>query len=408
MAAEEPPPRYELNDPMPPSRPASRRHFITGQAALMALQDKAAGAALGDGLAPSPFVHFDAAPQPTFLRYVRPAMASDFQLLLPAGGSGMVDEQPVDDVVEALDLLEPLEAQLTIYRETSEVLEINRRAAVEPVEVEPGLFSLLETALELHRETDGAYDITSGPLSQAWGFARRQGAIPDAATLGAARADVGSEKVVLDHANRTVRFTQPGVQINFNSMGKGYAVDRCGAYLQAAGFRNFLWHGGQSSVLACGSALGGGDGGPSQTAATDAAAGPDTPRRSNGWVIGIGHPLRPERRLAELVLQDRAAGTSGAGFQFFRHAGKRYGHILDPRTGMPAEGVFSVTVTAPTALLSDALSTAFYVLGFDGAAAYCDRHPEIGFLMLLPAKSGSAVEVAVCGLEDDGWRLCAS
>lgn len=360
----------------------------------MALQDKAADAALGDGLAPSPFAQFDGAPQPTFLRYVRPAMASDFQVLLPAGGSGMVDEQPVDVVVEALDLLEPLEAQLTIYRETSEVLEINRRAAVEPVEVEPGLFSLLETALDLYRETSGAYDITSGPLSQAWGFARRQGAIPDAETLAAARANVGSENVVLDRANRTVRFTKPGVQINFNSMGKGYAIDRCGAHLQAAGFGNFLWHGGQSSVLARGTALGG-----RGAAAAEPAA---------GWGIGIGHPLRPERRLAELVLQDKAAGTSGAGFQFFRHAGKRYGHILDPRTGMPAEGVFSVTVVAPTALLADALSTAFYVLGFEGAAAYCDRHPEVGFLMLLPAKSGSAVEVAVCGLADDVWRLTTS
>lgn len=379
---------------MSPSRPANRRHFITGQAALMALQDKAADAALGDGLAPSPFASFDGAPQPTLLRYVRPAMASDFQVLLPAGGSGMVDEQPVDVVVEALDLLEPLEAQLTIYRETSEVLEINRRAATEPVEVEPGLFGLLETALDLHRETGGAYDITSGPLSQAWGFARRQGAIPDAATLQAARANVGSEKVVLDRANRTVRFTHPGVQINFNSMGKGYAIDQCGARLQAAGFSNFLWHGGQSSVLARGTALGG-----RGAAAVEPAA---------GWVIGIGHSLRPERRLAELVLQDKAAGTSGAGFQFFRHAGKRYGHILDPRTGMPAEGVFSVTVVAPTALLADALSTAFYVLGFDGAAAYCDLHPEVGFLMLLPAKSGSAVEVAVCGLDDDVWRLTTS
>lgn len=393
---------------MPPSRPATRRHFITGQAALMALQDKGAGAALGDGLAPTPFAQFDAAPQATFLRYVRPAMASDFQLLLPAGGSGMVDEQPVDVVVEALDLLEPLESQLTIYRETSDVLEINRRAVEEPVEVEPGLFGLLEIALELHRETGGAYDITSGPLSQAWGFARRQGAVPDAATLAAARTQVGSEKVLLDRASRTVRFTQPGVQINFNSMGKGYAVDRCGAYLQAAGFRNFLWHGGQSSVLARGTALGGFDSGAAEPAANDTGDGSAPPPQSDGWVIGIGHPLRPERRLAELVLQDQAAGTSGAGFQFFRHAGKRYGHILDPRTGMPAEDVFSVTVVAPTALLADALSTAFYVLGFDGAAAYCDRHPEVGFLMLLPAKSGSAVEVAVCGLDDDAWRLTAS
>ncbi|MCE9606918.1 MAG: FAD:protein FMN transferase [Planctomycetia bacterium] len=377
---------------MQPPRPATRRHFITGQAAVAAMQDVATNAALrGDTSAhKSPFEPFDGSEQPYYLRYTRQAMASDFQLLLPAG------ENRVDVALEALDLLEPLEAQLTVYRDTSEVLDINRRAADVPVEVESQLFALLELAVQLHRDTAGAYDITSGPLSQAWGFARRQGAVPDAETLAAARAQVGSEKLLLDRRRRTVRFTQPGVQINFNSLGKGYALDRCGSHLRAAGFESFLWHGGQSSVLAQGSAQ----------AESSAAAppGPDSP----GWMIGIGHPLRPERKLAELLVRDRAAGTSGAGFQFFRHAGKRYGHILDPRTGTPAEGVFSVTVLAPTAALADALSTAFYVLGFDESVRYCQDRPEIGFLMLLPAESGSAVELAVCGLDDDCWRLAAS
>lgn len=394
---------------MQPLRPATRRHFLTGQAAIAALQDLAAAAALrGEADPASRFTRFDHSEQPSFLRYTRPAMASDFQLLIPAVGRGGEARQPVESAIEALDLLEPIEARLTVYRETSDVLEINRRAADEPVEVEPELFALLEMAVELHRETDGAYDITSGPLSQAWGFARRQGSVPDAATLAAARAHVGSEKLVLDRDRRTVRFTQPGVQINFNSLGKGYALDHCGAYLRAAGLRDFLWHGGQSSVLAAGSAFGSareaevGDG----AARNDAQSG-DT-NAADGWVIGVGHPLRPERRLAELLLTDRAAGTSGAGFQFFRHAGKRYGHILDPRTGMPAEGVFSATVLAPSAASADALSTAFYVLGFEAAARYCDRHPEVGFLMLLPAESGSAVELATCGLDDRDWRLLTS
>jgi len=329
-------------------------------------------------------------------------MTSDFQLLLPAVGPQAATDQPVDIALEALDLLEPLEARLTVFRDTSEVLEINRRAAQVPVTVEPDLFALLEMAVDLHRETEGAYDITSGPLSQAWGFARRQGSVPDAATLASARANVGSEKLVLDRAQRTVRFTQPGVQINFNSLGKGYAIDRCGAHLRAAGFENFLWHGGQSSVLAAGSAY-------ANRARANDLRGVAIPNEvAGGWVIGVGHPLRPERRLAELLLVDGAAGTSGAGFQFFRHAGKRYGHILDPRTGMPAEGVFSVTVLAPTAAQADALSTAFYVLGFEAAARFCDRRPEIGFLMLLPAESGSAVELATCGLDDRRWRLVGS
>ncbi len=122
-------------------------------------------------------------------------------------------------------------------------------------------------------------------------------------------------------------------------------------------------------------------------------------------MIGVGHPLRTDRRLAEVLVRGGGVGTSGAGFQFFRHEGRRYGHILDPRTGRPAEGVFSVTVLAPTAAEADALSTAFYVLGYEETARYCESRPDVGFLMLLPSTRGSSVDLAVCGLQADQWRM---
>jgi thiamine biosynthesis lipoprotein len=100
-----------------------------------------------------------------------------------------------------------------------------------------------------------------------------------------------------------------------------------------------------------------------------------------------------DRRLGEIWLKDRALGTSGAQFQSFRHRGRRYGHILDPRTGWPAEGVLSATVLAPTAALADALSTACYVLGPQAALAYCREQPELAAVIVCPGRGGGGLEI---------------
>lgn len=115
---------------------------------------------------------------------------------------------------EALNLVHALEDQLTVYRPHSEVSRLNRYAADEPVPVEARLFALLELAVEIYRDTDGAYDVTSGRLSQAWGFTRRRGTIPSPAELNEALDAVGSCYLQLDAPTRTVRFLQPGLEIN--------------------------------------------------------------------------------------------------------------------------------------------------------------------------------------------------
>lgn len=352
-------------------RPVTRRQFIIGPTGARDISTDAAAA--GPSTAAAPYL----------VRFARPAMACDFQLFLVAGR----DELGSEASLAALDVVEQVEAQLTVYRETSELLELNRRAAADPIVVEPRMFTLLDRAVTLFHETGGAFDPTSGPLSRVWGFSRRQGRVPDDAELVAARNMVGAQHVLLDRATYTVRFARKGIELNLNAVGKGYALDRCREVLTEFGVTDFLLHGGQSSVSAGGL--------PER----------DVNGRGRGWSVGVGHPLRPERRLAELYVTDRAVGTSGAGFQFFRHGGKRYGHILDPRTGGPAEGVFSVSVVAPTAVEADALSTAFYVMGCEAAERYCAERPEIGFLMLLPSAGGSAIELAACNLDEQAWRL---
>jgi FAD:protein FMN transferase len=313
----------------------------------------------------------------------RRAMACEFEVQLAAGRK----DDSMEHVFAALDLVESLESQLTIFREDSEVMDINRRAAHGDVGVEPRLFELLQLAEQLHGETDGAFDITSGPLSHVWGFSRREGRVPADDQIEAARQLIGMQNVVLDPAARTIAFRQAGMSINFNSMGKGYALDRMAELLAANDVGDFLLQGGKSSVLARGDQPGSGE---------------------TGWLVGVRHPLRPDERMAELVLHDQALSTSGAGTQFFMRRGQRYGHILDPRTGRPAEGLYSATVIAPTAAEAEGLSTAFYVMGAHKAGEFCAARPEIAALLVAPGQREGDVRLIALGPDKGQWLRLAN
>ena len=318
-------------------------------------------------------------------------MACEFEVCFPAGKC----ENGTEFALESLDLVESLEGRLSYFRAESEISRINCLAAETPIEVEPALFALLALAMRLFEETGGAYDITSTPLWEAWGFARRAGEIPAKAQLDEVRSSVGGQLVELNPAERTIRFRKPGVKINLGSIGKGYALDVCGEHLLARGMTDFLLHGGQSSVLAVGS----------PTMETNSPLS----QRERGveWEVGLADPRQPGRRLAVVKLRDRALGTSGGQFQSFRHQGRRFGHILDPRSGWPAEGVLSVTVVAPTAALADALSTAFYVLGPQPSLDYCRARPELGVVLVCPARRPGGFEVKTAGLDAATLRLFA-
>ena len=176
-------------------------------------------------------------------------MGSYFEVRLPAGTPGAVDL-----ACRALDLIDALEAQLTVYRDDSEVSRLNATAHLGPVEVEPGLFRLLQDAVALSRETGGAYDVTSGALSEAWGFVKGPKRVPDAETLAEARARTGWHHLRLDPERRTVAFDREGIRINLGSIGKGYAIDRAVEVIRAHWWpTSALVHGGRSSLYALGS-----------------------------------------------------------------------------------------------------------------------------------------------------------
>lgn len=288
-----------------------------------------------------------AAPAAYWLHVSRAAMACKFEVTLPHTAQAGVRVASA-----ALDEVARLEQQLTVFRADSEVSFLNQHAAREAVAVEAALFELLRLCQQLSRATAGAFDITAGPLSRCWGFLRRQGRVPTAEEIAQAQLCVGSEKLLLDAEAKTMRFTQPGVEINLGSIGKGYALDRVAEQMRGE-VRTALLSAGASSMRA----LGRGE-------------------RGQGWTVGIRDPRQLERRVAVLRLRDAALATSGSEEQFFEHEGQRYGHLLDPRTGWPAEGVAGVTVVASSAALADALATAFYVGGRALAERYCTAHPD--------------------------------
>jgi thiamine biosynthesis lipoprotein len=313
------------------------------------------------------------------LRVGRRAMATDFEVLLPYGTPNAVAAAET-----ALDEVDRLEDQLTVFRDHSEVSRLNRLAAEAAVPVEERLYDLLAFAARLTAATDGAFDITTGALTKAWGFYRRCGRVPSDEERTKALACVGMRHVVLAPEERTVRYLRPGLEINLGSIGKGYALDRAAGLMRSRWhLRSALLHGGHSSVYAIGS----------------------EPGDERGWAVGIRYPWDPERRLAVVRLRNRGLGTSAATFQHLEHNGRKLGHILDPRTGWPAEGLASASVLAPTAAEADALATAFFILGVDRARAYCAAHPGIGAVLLPEAEQDRPI---VMGLAADTIDLASA
>ncbi len=245
----------------------------------------------------------DASP---LLRFSRSAMATLFEVLLPLG-----TPRAHAAAQSALDVIDAVEDELSIYRPTSALSDLNRRACAEAVTVSPGLFAFLEQAARLHEQTGGAFDLAAGALVAAWGFFRGPARWPDAAELSAARQASGMQHVELDPATCRVRFRRPGIVLNPGSIGKGWALDAAAQALARQGCSSALLQGGCSSVLALGT----------------------PPGSPTGWCVGLADPRVPVRRQARLWLKDQALATSAATFKQASVGGRAINHILNPRIG---------------------------------------------------------------------------
>ena len=268
---------------------------------------------------------------------------------------------------DAFNRIARLDATMSDYRASSELMSACREAFNHPVRLSDDLYKILASSLELAEQSGGAFDVTVGPVVRLWRRARRLEALPDPQALAEARALVGYDKLHLEARNRTVKLDREGMLIDLGGIAKGYAADEAMKVLKRHGITQALVAAGGDSVVS------------------------RPPPGARGWRIGISTADSSASSPARyLWLRDAAVSTSGDEEQFVEIAGVRYSHIVDPRTGVALTGHRSVTVVAARGTAADGLATAVSVMepktglrlvdATGGAAALIVQAQQSGFI----------------------------
>jgi thiamine biosynthesis lipoprotein len=252
--------------------------------------------------------------------------------------------------------LDKIEAKLSRFIENSDISRLNNLHTGEFLLLSPDAFDCLELSARMYEQTNGAFDVTIGPLLTYWLNNDMSLRNPLAEELAFARQRSGMHLLKLDHEHYTVELRASPVQIDLGGIGKGYAVDRMAELLRQWSIDTALIHGGFSSVLAL-----------------------DPPAGTAGWPVTLSHPRVPKETLAKLFLRRRALGASGL---------KKGRHIIDPRTAQPVKNVAAAWSCAADAAIADALSTAFMVMSPAEIEQYCLAHPDTSS-MVIPAEDKS-------------------
>lgn len=308
--------------------------------------------------APPAAVARPAPPQPTaaprLVKESREQMATVVVLMAYAA-----DEAAIKAAFDkAFDEIERLDALMSSRRPSSLVLALNQAAGAAPIPLRPEVVEVLGVGLEMAQETNGAFDVSWAALRPLWRFDDTSATrvVPTAEAIAQVLPLVNWRKITLDRAAGTAALTTPQMAIDLGGLARGYAADRALAVLHAAGLRNCLVYVG-GDIVASGS------------------------KGSLPWVVGIQDPRGPGY-FATMAARDVAVVTSGDYERYFEAGGKRYHHILDPRTGYPATGVRSVTVIAPNGTRADALATALFVQGVRAALQYAEAHDGVEVLLV--------------------------
>ena len=268
-------------------------------------------------------------------------------------------------VDEAFDEVDRIDRLMSHYKANSPLSRVNREAAQHPVTVEAELFDFIADAMRYHRDSDGAFDITVGPLMKAWGFFEGEGRVPSEHELAAARRHVGGAHVMLNPLSKTIAFDEPGVELDLGGIAKGYAVDRVVELLRRRQIAAALISAGGSTIYGLGA-----------------------PPGAGGWKVMLQDPVDPRQVAFAIELKDRALSVAGSSEKAFEAGGARYSHIMDPRTGRPAQGVLSVAVLASSGTAGDALDDAFFVLGPERSRGYLTRLHDTEAIFFLPDAHG--------------------
>jgi FAD:protein FMN transferase len=322
---------------------------------------------------------------PTFAA-ARVAMGTRFELAL-------VGADPLHlraTAEEALDEVEQLDRRWSAFRPDSEISALNRRAAREPVRIEPRLMALLERARGAAIETGGALDPAMGALMAAWSFRGGPSLVPTPEELTLARACSGMDKLLLDTGQCTVRFLVPGLQLDLGAIGKGAAVDAAIEVCRAAGVSAGLVHAGTSTLFAYGE--------PAPGVGWRVGIPQPEAARAGFHVADLGPGIRKGMICGEIVLADQALAISAVWGRTFNAEGTSYGHVLDPRTGCPVEHTLMAAVVAPSGFEADAFSTALLVGGEGFQTSLAQSRPTWRSLVVSRNPGDGQPRFVNCGL----------
>lgn len=260
-------------------------------------------------------------------RFEFTAVADDAQLAWNAINAGIKETERIEQLISSWD-------------KNSQTSAVNRNAGIQPVKVDKELYDLIFRAKKVSQLTQGAFDISFASMDRIWHFDGSMTAMPDSVTVADACAKINWEHIILDAKEQTVFLKESGMRIGFGAIGKGYAANRAKALMQKMpGVRGGV-------VNASGDLITWG-------------ASPN----NEGWRVNITNPKDKEVSLGWLTIDGLSVVTSGDYERFVEFDGKRYAHIIDPRTGYPTTGIKSVTLVCPDAELADALATSVFVLG---------------------------------------------
>lgn len=284
-----------------------------------------------------------------------PAMGTVFSLYIYASNEKEADA----DAGLVFDEVDRIEDLLSNYKESSELSRINRLAFTQPVTTDPETFEFLTDSIEWSARSQGAFDITVGKLMKAWGFFRKNGRIPTDAEFAALREQTGWTKVKLDDADRTVRFTAAGIELDPGGIGKGFAVDKAIAILRAQHVAAAMLSAGGSTIYALGA-----------------------PPGESGWKVMVPDPSDAQKSLSTVILRDTSLSSASCSEKHFVLQGHPYCHIMDPQTLRPVEGMLQVTIIDPSATASDALSNVLFVKRPEESVRWMDALPGDAALVI--------------------------
>jgi thiamine biosynthesis lipoprotein len=283
-----------------------------------------------------------------------------------SGGDAATRRGAIDEAFAAFAEVDRL---MSNYRDDSELALINRSAAHDAVSVSDPMFGVLDAARRVSSASNGAFDITVGPLVRLWGFHDKKPHVPTAAEFAMVRPLVDHRHVILDAEHHSVRFARAGVELDLGGIAKGFAVEIAADVLRRRGLGGFIDAGGNQYLLGI-------------------------PPGKRAWTIGIKNPDAPDRVVGVLETAEISVSTSADSYNFLVADGQTYGHILDPRTLQPSTAALSVTILSRDGTLADAMSKAAFILGPRAGLALVDSFPGMSAVIVY-RKTDGTVGVAV-------------